>query len=529
MDAILYARWSSDEQGKGSTLIRQREDCRAMAAAHGWNVIEEIVDDGISAFRGAHSEIGALGRFLRDAENGAYPNGVVLVVERLDRLSRQAPEIAFGTMLRMTGAGVIIATVDGNRQYRTGQFGMAEIIEVIVKAQLSYEESAKKSDRVGRAWKQKRSRLASGDRAILTRRAPAWLRVEGNPPTFAIDKERAAVVRRIFEMTLAGHGKHSIARTLNKDGVPTFGQASAWHASSVQKILTSEAVIGIYTPHTKPRGGKRLPAGDPIEGYYPEVIDPAVYAKTVAARRDRSRIRRGRSRRLTNLFAGLAVCHACRSRMTLRAKGRKQRADGTWVDEDYLVCDSYQRGTGCVHGFHWNLEVWGREILDLILEHAFEDRHFVPANVVTDLERAIAVTDQRIAATSAKADLALELALESGRDEPRAAWKRLAGEVDALGATLKTQRQELVRAKGIVSPEEHKARVAALRDAIDDPDEGIRLEARARIMQALGELIEVIEFHLEPRAVFLELRTGWATFVKESQIGAPVHPNYYED
>lgn len=529
MDAILYARWSSDEQGKGSTLVRQRESCRAMAAAHGWNVIEEIVDDGVSAFRGAHSEIGALGQFLRNAEDGVYPDGIVLVVERLDRLSRQAPEIAFGAMLRMTGAGVIVATVDGDRQYRTGQFGMAEIIEVIVKAQLSYEESAKKSDRVGRAWEQKRSRLASGDMGILTRRAPAWLRVEGQPPRFVVLEDRAQIVRRIYDLTLAGHGKHSIARMLNLEGVAPFGRSSAWHASSIQKILTSEAVIGLFTPHTKPRGGKRQRAGDPMEGYFPEVIDPAVFARTAAARKDRSRARRGRSRRLTNLFAGLAVCQSCRSRMTLRAKGRKPRADGTWIDEDYLICDSYQRGTGCTHGFHWNLNTWGNEILDLILEHALEDRHFVPANVVSGIERTISRTEQRVTAMTAKADLALELAIESGREEPRAAWKRMLGELDELRNSLEAQRKQLLHARGVVSPAEHRARVAALREAINDPDEATSLEARGRIMQALGELIEIIEFHAEPRAVFVDMRTGWATFIKENQLGLPVHPGYFDD
>lgn len=521
MDAVLYARWSSDEQGKGSTLVRQRDDCRAMAQAHGWRVIEEIVDDGVSAFRGAHADIGALGRFVRNAEDGAYPDGVILVVERLDRLSRQEPEIAFSALLRMTGAGVVVATVEGNRQYRTGQFGMAEIIEVIVKAQLSYEESAKKSERVGRAWANKRRRLASGEPGILTRRAPAWLRVEGDPPSFVVDEERAKVVRRIFEMTLAGTGSHSIARRLNEEGVPTFGRSRAWHASSVQKVLFSEAVIGTFRPHTKPRGGRRETAGDPIEGYFPEIMDRGLHARALAARRDRSRITRGRGRRLANIFAGIAKCHECGAKMTLRAKGRKPRADGTWVHEDYLVCDAYQRGIGCGHGHHWNLQVWGDEILNLILEHAFEDRHFVPANVVSEIESRIAKAESVLTNKMAKADAALELALESGRGEPREVWKRLVGEADELRAGLECLRTELAHARGTVSPAEHQARVKALRASMDAPDEEVRMEARSRVMQALGELIDLLEFHREPKAVFIDMRTGWATFIKESQLGLP--------
>lgn len=69
-------------------------------------------------------------------------------------------------------------------------------------------------------------------------------------------------------------------------------------------------------------------------------------------------------RPLVNLFSGLAVCQGCGSRMTFRGKGVRQRADGSAVSEDYLVCDSYQRGRGCGNGHHFNYAVWEEGILD---------------------------------------------------------------------------------------------------------------------------------------------------------------------
>lgn len=500
-----------------------------MAAAHGWRVIDEIIDEGVSAFRGAHSDIGALGQFIRSVEDGAYPDGVILIVERLDRLSREAPEIAFAAMLRMTGAGVVVATVDGNRQYRTGQFGMAEIIEIIVKAQLSHEESAKKSDRVGRAWANKRERLAKGYMGVVTRRAPAWLRVEGEPPRFVVDEECAEVVRRIFNLSLNGYGKHSVARLLNEEQTPTFGRATAWHASSVQKILASKAVMGIFQAHTKPKGGKREVAGDQIEGYFPAVIDPSLHARATAARDSRSRKTRGKGRRLTNIFSGLATCKDCGARMTLRAKGRKTRANGTQVHEDYLVCDSYQRGAGCDHGYHWNLERWGNAILDLILDHAFEDRHFSPASAVREVENRIAKAERSLLACEAKAESALKLAVETSRDEPKKVWRRLVNEADKLRSELERMQTELVSARGIVSPEEHQARVADLRMSMDDPDDDVRVEARSRVMQALGELIQDLLFYSQPRAVLIDMKTGWATYIKENQLIDGVFDPYIED
>ena len=210
-------------------------------------------------------------------------------------------------MMNLTEAGVTVATVDGSRRYSKGNFDMASIIEVVVKAQLSHEESEKKSQRLGAAWAAKRRRLNSGEKFVMTRRAPAWLDVVGSPPVFIPNSERAEIVRRIFEETVAGFGKAHIARNLNLDGVPPFGRAEAWHASYVQKILRNPAVIGELHLAQKARGGERMMTGEVILDYYPIVIDADLHRRAMLAMKERSRVSTGRGRRLVNLFR---VSHA---------------------------------------------------------------------------------------------------------------------------------------------------------------------------------------------------------------------------
>lgn len=173
MDAVIYIRWSSSEQGKGSSLERQRGDCLAHAARHGWNVVDELIDEGVSAFKGRHADVGALGRFVAGVEAGLYPDGVVLLTEKLDRLSREQAKKVFAWMLGITELGVTVATVDGDRRYDRTNLDMPAIIEVVVKAQLANEESEKKASRLSAAWAVKRTRLARGESMVLTRRAPA--------------------------------------------------------------------------------------------------------------------------------------------------------------------------------------------------------------------------------------------------------------------------------------------------------------------------------------------------------------------
>ena len=513
MDVVIYIRWSSAEQGKGSSLERQREDCRRHAAVKGWNVIAELVDDGVSAFKGRHSSVGQLGSFVSDAEAGVYGGAVVLLTEKLDRLSREHAKKVFAWMLRVTEIGVIVATVEGDRRYDRDNLDMAAIIEVVVKAQLANEESEKKASRLSAAWASKRGRLDRGEKVVLTSRAPAWLKVVGHPARFEVISERAAIVRRVFEETVAGLGKHHIARNLNLDGVPTFGRATGWHASYVQKILTSPSVLGEFHPGRKPRGEARLKVGEAIPDYYPQIIDADLHANAVLSMAGRKRRVGGRGRRLVNLFAGLGVCEGCGSRMAFRAKGRKTRADGSIVSEDYLICDGYQRGMGCANGRHFNYAVWEGGILDAILLDALEDRHFSSPEIIRPLEIELAERVRRRATDRERSETALTLFVETQRPEVRALWTGIVEAIDEQDVAIMDLQVRIRTARGTVSPEEHRRRIYALRGTLDDDDERVRFETRSRIMDAAHELVATMAFSNEHLLVTITTKVGVAMYV----------------
>ncbi|WP_242153669.1 recombinase family protein [Sphingomonas sp. BAUL-RG-20F-R05-02] len=495
MDVVIYIRWSSAEQGKGSSLERQREECFTHAARKGWKVAgSPLVDDGVSAFKGKHAATGELGRFVADVEAGRYPGGVILLTEKLDRLSREQAKKVFAWLLRVTELGVVVATVEGDRRYDSANLDMAAIIEVVVKAQLANEESEKKATRLTAAWASKRRRLADGETLVLTRRAPAWLEVAGTPPAFVVIPERAAVVRRIFEETVAGYGKHHIARKLNLERVPTFGRALGWHGSYIQKILRSAAVLGELQPGQKPRGEKRRLVGEVIRDYYPKVVEADLHANAMRSMSGRQRRVAGPGRRLVNLFSGLARCKSCSSPMTFRSKGSKTRADGSVVNEDYLICDSYQRGRGCTTGHHFNYRLWESGILDAVLLDAMDDRHFAAADAVRGLEIELAERVRSRASDCDRAETALKLYLEHTRPEVKEKWVELTARVDEHDQIVSDLRTRVLAARGAVSPEEHRRRIFALRDTLEDDDDAIRFETRSRVMEAVHELVATISF-----------------------------------
>ena len=78
LDTLVYARVSTDEQ----TPALQLDDLRQAAAARGWNVIEEYVDDGVSGR--LHSRP-ALDRMIARVLQGGIQ---IVAVWKLDRLGR---------------------------------------------------------------------------------------------------------------------------------------------------------------------------------------------------------------------------------------------------------------------------------------------------------------------------------------------------------------------------------------------------------------------------------------------------------
>ncbi|TOO18946.1 recombinase family protein, partial [Vibrio parahaemolyticus] len=69
---------------------------------------------------------------------------------------------------------------------------------------------------------------------------------------FSLNQYKAEVVRKIFELKIAGLGYTRICQKLNNDGVEVFEQgrfkkAKKWHPYAVQNIITSDKVLGHIT------------------------------------------------------------------------------------------------------------------------------------------------------------------------------------------------------------------------------------------------------------------------------------------
>ncbi|OSI29584.1 recombinase family protein [Bradyrhizobium canariense] len=211
--AYSYVRFSTPQQAHGDSLSRQTEKAARYAAEHGLALDTELslADLGVSAFRGANARTGALASFIAAVERGYVPEGSYLLVENIDRMTRDDMSEAMTLFLRIINAGVTVVTLTSGYAYSKESINQnpMEIYVIVAELMRANRESARKSQLVGDAKARKKSRLLAGELngKPYTRQTPGWLRWEEESRTYVLVEERAALVREIFERA-AGHADH---------------------------------------------------------------------------------------------------------------------------------------------------------------------------------------------------------------------------------------------------------------------------------------------------------------------------------
>lgn len=364
--AYSYTRFSTPEQARGDSARRQLAAAEDYARRHNLVLDDSLTfrDSGVSGFRGRNLQDGRLGDFLELVEKGAIPQGSYLLVENLDRISRQAARKALRTLERIVEAGITLVTTTDGKAYteQTLDEDPMALTMVLLTFIRAHEESQLKGRRVRAAWDNKRQR-AVAEGTPLTKRTPAWL-VLGANGKLRLHPKRAAIVARIFKMAAKGMGQHAIAQALNREKIAAFN-SDMWHRSYVKKLLANPATMGRLVAHRIEYTNNRKVRTPVVEvdGHFPAAVTASLWQRvqemkdTGASSGTRARPAPMGQAAVKNMLAGLARCPLCLGTMTRVNKG----PDGGFV---YLICAKAKAGAGC---FYKAVRLAGVE--DAIKEH----------------------------------------------------------------------------------------------------------------------------------------------------------------
>lgn len=310
----LYARISSDTEGKGAGVARQLQDCHAMAATLGWGVAGEYFDNDVSAYSGRRRP--EYDRLLTDIADGLVDG---LLVWHQDRLHRRPIELEhFFAVIDRAGISKHVRSVTGNTDFGTGD----GILSARIVGAMAAKESDDKSRRVARKAEEK---AAAG--------VPhkSGIRPFGyDPDCITVREDEAAVYRQLVARFLAGESTRSLAVWLEAEQLPTVTGGS-WQTTTIKNMLTSPRYAGMRTH----RG---------------QVVGPAVWEPIIGEvdhRRILSRFEQaktsGRRTPQRYLLSGLLRCGKCENRLFSRVRRNPKTGDST----RRYVCNSGPDHGGC--------------------------------------------------------------------------------------------------------------------------------------------------------------------------------------
>lgn len=338
MRTRIYARYSTDRQSE-SSIDDQLRVCRDYVAAHGWAVIGEHIDEGISG--------AALGNRpgARAAMDG-LSHGDVLVVTDLSRLSRSQDLAPLITRLRHRGVRVIGVQDGYDSESRTArmQAGLSGI--------MSEEFRAMVADRT---------------------RSALELRARTGQSTGGKAYENPEIVREVFKRFADGDTLKGIVSDLNRRGIPSPGAGwkqrasprGKWLVSALHSLLQNERYIGRLIWNRSqwvkdPDTGKRLRHERPESEWIVQTCEPMVDRTTWDRVQAKFRSRPGKGGVRRFLLSGLLECATCGSKMVVMG-GAQHR----------YICGAYHAG-----GEHacTNTSTFPRALAEeAILSHVIDD------------------------------------------------------------------------------------------------------------------------------------------------------------
>jgi site-specific DNA recombinase len=360
INAAIYVRVSTEDQGKGFSIPTQIEACQKLAEREGYTVPDGhvLLDEGIS---GTTMDRPGL-RMLRDLVNSQSITAAV--VYDPDRLSRNlGHQLLLAEEFERAGVRLVIVS----HPMEQGPEGW---LFFQMRGALAEYERAKILERTRRGTV---GRIQAGH--PWGGGVPLGYRYVSEPHggRFEIDEEEAALVRRIYAMCLGGMSLRAIARQLTAEGLPTPLErravdrtwrrfpAGTWQPTTVRNLLTSETYTGRAAwgkhqnlPHSTRR--QRTPESQWISLAIPPIIDAATFqaAKTALTRHKQTATR---NRKHDYLFVGARLrCGRCGRGMT----GASRRPGGWYYrcNSRYTITDRALRCSGSLHTDVVEQRVW---------------------------------------------------------------------------------------------------------------------------------------------------------------------------
>ena len=374
--AALYARVSSDRQDVDLSVSAQLRALRDYADKNDYEIVREYVDEAES---GRVMNRPDFQKMIEEAKKTEAPFKEILVW-KFSRFTRKREHaVILKSLLRRKGLRVVSITEQAEDN-PTGRLleGIIETVDEFYSENLAQDVLRGMREAASRGF-------------WMTTYAPYGykrIHVQDGPkkrPKLELNPPNDAVVRRIFDMALAGRSTLDIAKTLNAEGIPT-ANGKKWLKTTIHVILTNEAYAGTVVWGANARDG-----APPVRV---EDAHPAIVSRRESRRIGRMMQSRApkkvNPRRISSpyLLSGLAKCQTCSKAMTAaEAKSGKYT---------YYICHSLlKRGKGTCKTPRLNAKKFEKIIVDELRANILTESNIKDLVKIVDEEMDGVASEQR--------------------------------------------------------------------------------------------------------------------------------------
>ena len=501
--AILYERLSRDDnlEGDSYSIQNQKKLLAKVAKEKGYTHLLHFYDDGIS---GVTMERPGFQAMLAEIEQG---KASAVFVKDLSRLGRNYIEV--GKLMEdfFPEHDIRFVSVSDNIDTDEGENELAPIKNLFNEW---YSRDISKKRRI--------SNKIKGNAGEPMGQPPyGYQKDPDDPKRWIIDEEAAAVVRRIYRMSLDGCGVEQIADALSKDGIltPRFywqqkgihrpGKAPKydpchWNSSTITRILTLQEYCGDvlnFKTYSKSYKNKRRLENDRENwAIFLDVHEPIIQRSAwEKIQEKRGKIRKRRTHEgEKNMFSGLLVCADCGSNLHFHFNQGNPEIT-------YFNCSNYKGNRGTCTSTHY---IRADFLEQVILAEIRRLTKFV-SHYEKEFAKLMMGFSQKAAADEVRTTLR-ELDAAIYRDkELDSLFERLYE--DNVAGKITDERFARMSSKYEAEQKELRDKIKALQDAVERTKSktvtadmfisAVRKYTRARKLtpRMLNELIEKIEVH----------------------------------
>ena len=311
MNLVFYGRYSDSGQSEQS-IEGQRKVCYEFAERNGYTIIGEYIDRGLTGTTDSRPE------FLRMIADSAKRQFQGVIVYQLDRFARNRYDSAtYKTKLKKNGVRVLSA------RENISDDASGVLMEAVLEGMAEYFS-------VELSQKVKRGMMLTAQKCEFTGSGvPLGYKIVDKK--FAIDEETAPIVKRIFEMYLAGSTMTEIIHYLNQNGVKT-SKGNPFNKNSIRQIITNTRYLGIYK-----YGSISIPGG------VPRIIDDITFEEAqVILQKNKKAPARAKAVEENYLLTTKLFCGHCNCAMTGVCG-----TSSTGKIHQYYCCVTQRRHGGC--------------------------------------------------------------------------------------------------------------------------------------------------------------------------------------